>query len=32
VALTLVNYGLPIYQLATIRETSVPAVYVGGAE
>jgi cytochrome c oxidase subunit 1 len=32
VALTLVNYGFPIWQLAQIRETSVPAVYVGGRQ
>ena len=32
VALTLVNYGFPIWQLAQIKETSVPAVYVGGRQ
>jgi cytochrome c oxidase subunit 1 len=32
VALTLVNYGFPIYQLATIQRTSVPAIYVGGRQ
>jgi cytochrome c oxidase subunit I len=32
VALTLVNYGFPIWQLAHIKETSVPAVYVGGRQ
>jgi cytochrome c oxidase subunit 1 len=32
IALTLVNYGFPIYQLATIERTSVPAVYVGGRQ
>jgi cytochrome c oxidase subunit I len=32
VALTLVNYGFPIWQLAQIRETSVPAIYVGGRQ
>ena len=30
IALTLVNYGFPIYQLAVLSETSVPAVRVGG--
>lgn len=30
VALTVVNYGLPIVQLAAIPETSVPAIRVGG--
>jgi cytochrome c oxidase subunit 1 len=29
VALTLVNYGFPIWQLARLQETSVPAIYVG---
>ena len=32
VALTLVNYGFPIWQLAHIRTTSVPAVFVGGRQ
>jgi cytochrome c oxidase subunit 1 len=32
VALTLVNYGFPIYQLASLRSTSVPAIYVGGGQ
>jgi cytochrome c oxidase subunit I len=31
VALTLVNYGFPIWQLSQLR-TSVPAVYVGGGQ
>jgi cytochrome c oxidase subunit 1 len=30
VALTIVNYGLPIFQLATLPESSVPIVPVGG--
>jgi cytochrome c oxidase subunit 1 len=30
IALTVVNYGFPIYQLASLSETSVPAVRVGG--
>jgi cytochrome c oxidase subunit I len=30
VALTLINYGFPIWQLLQIHKTSVPAVYVGG--
>ncbi len=30
VALTVVNYGLPIVQLAAIEETSVPVIRVGG--
>jgi cytochrome c oxidase subunit 1 len=29
IVLTLVNYGFPIYQLATLKGTSVPAVYMG---
>jgi cytochrome c oxidase subunit 1 len=29
IALTLVNYGFPIYQLATLKGTSVPAVFTG---
>ena len=29
VALTVVNYGFPIVQLATLRGTSVPAIHVG---
>lgn len=32
VALTLVNYGFPIWQLANIDTTSVPAIYVGGGQ
>ncbi len=32
IALTLVNYGFPIWQLAHIRTTSVPAVFVGGRQ
>ena len=30
VALTVVNYGFPIAQLAVLKDTAVPAVYVGG--
>jgi cytochrome c oxidase subunit 1 len=30
IALTVVNYGFPIAQLAQLKETSVPAVRVGG--
>ena len=30
IALTLVNYGYPIAQLALLEETSVPAVHIGG--
>ena len=30
IALTVVNYGFPIAQLATLKETSVPAVRIGG--
>jgi len=30
VALTLVNYGFPIAQLASLKETSVPAIPIGG--
>jgi cytochrome c oxidase subunit I len=30
IALTVVNYGFPIAQLATLKETSVPAVHMGG--
>jgi cytochrome c oxidase subunit 1 len=30
VALTLINYGFPIWQLTQIETTSVPAIYVGG--
>ena len=29
IALTVVNYGFPIAQLASVKETSVPAVHVG---
>jgi cytochrome c oxidase subunit 1 len=32
VALTLVNYGFPIWQLARLQSTSVPAIYVGGRQ
>ena len=32
VALTLVNYGFPIWQLAQLERSSVPAVYVGGRQ
>ena len=32
IGLTLVNYGFPIFQLATLPETSVPAVRIGGAQ
>jgi hypothetical protein len=28
--LTVVNYGYPIAQLAALKDTAVPAVYVGG--
>ena len=31
IGLTVVNYGYPIAQLMALRETSVPAVYVGAA-
>jgi cytochrome c oxidase subunit 1 len=30
IALTVVNYGFPIAQLASLKETSVPAISVGG--
>jgi cytochrome c oxidase subunit 1 len=30
IALTVVNYGFPIAQLATMKESSVPAVRMGG--
>ena len=30
IALTLVNYGFPIAQLAVLKETSVPAIPIGG--
>jgi cytochrome c oxidase subunit 1 len=30
IALTVVNYGFPIVQLALLPETSVPAVFMGG--
>jgi cytochrome c oxidase subunit 1 len=30
IALTVVNYGFPIAQLASLKETSVPAIFVGG--
>jgi len=29
IALTVVNYGFPIVQLASLKETSVPAIHVG---
>jgi len=29
IVLTVVNYGFPIYQLAVLKGTSVPAVYIG---
>jgi cytochrome c oxidase subunit 1 len=29
IALTVVNYGYPIYELASLKETSVPAIYLG---
>jgi cytochrome c oxidase subunit 1 len=32
IALTLVNYGFPIWQLLQNQASSVPAIYVGGAE
>jgi cytochrome c oxidase subunit 1 len=32
VALTLVNYGFPIWQLMQLKTTNVPAVYVGGGQ
>jgi cytochrome c oxidase subunit 1 len=31
VALTVVNYGYPIGQLLVLKQTSVPAVYVGAS-
>ena len=31
IGLTVVNYGYPIAQLMVLKETSVPAVYVGAA-
>ena len=30
VGLTVVNYGYPIMQLAMLKETSVPAIFIGG--
>jgi len=30
IALTVVNYGFPIAQLASLKDTSVPAIFVGG--
>lgn len=30
VVLTVVNYGFPVVQLAFLKETSVPAIYMGG--
>jgi len=32
VALTLVNYGFPIWQLAQLKTADVPAIYVGGRQ
>jgi cytochrome c oxidase subunit 1 len=32
IALTVVNYGFPIWQLMQLKTTSVPAVYVGGGQ
>jgi len=33
IALTLVNYGFPIWQLMQLKTTTaVPAVYVGGGQ
>ena len=29
IALTVINYGFPIAQLAVLKETSVPAIRVG---
>jgi len=29
IALTLLNYGFPIFELATLKGTSVPAVFMG---
>jgi cytochrome c oxidase subunit 1 len=31
IALTVVNYGYPIAQLIALNQTSVPAIYMGGA-
>ena len=31
IGLTVVNYGFPIAQLMALKETSVPAVYVGAS-
>jgi cytochrome c oxidase subunit 1 len=31
IALTVVNYGYPIAQLVALKQTSVPAIYMGGA-
>jgi cytochrome c oxidase subunit 1 len=31
IALTVVNYGYPIAQLLVLKQTSVPAIYMGGA-
>ena len=31
VGLTIVNYGYPIAQLMVLKETNVPAVYVGAS-
>jgi cytochrome c oxidase subunit 1 len=30
IGLTIVNYGYPIAQLAVLKETSVPAIPIGG--
>ena len=32
IALTVVNYGYPIVQLAVLKDTSVPAIFVGGRD
>ena len=32
IVLTIVNYGYPIAQLLALKETSVPAVYVGAGQ
>jgi len=30
IGLTIVNYGFPIAQLAMLKDTSVPAIRIGG--
>jgi cytochrome c oxidase subunit 1 len=30
IALTVVNYGFPVAQLAALKDTSVPAIPIGG--